>query len=119
MSDHVSWIVEMAIGDGKLNDLKALAKEMSDMTKSKEPGALNYEWAVSEDGKKLTIYERYENLAAVQAHMGNVGPTHIPKLMSMGQPTGFTVYGKVTPELKQVLANAHPTFMQDIAGFAR
>ena len=119
MSDHVMWIVDMTIGEGKLADLKALASEMTEATKKNEPGALNYEWSISEDGKRLNIYERYANLAAVQAHMGNVGPTHIPRLMSMGTVNSFTVYSKATPELRAVLANAHPTYMQDVAGFTR
>ena len=117
MSDQVAWIVDMTIGEGKLAELKALAKEMAEVTKKNEPGALGYEWHISEDGKRLTIKERYKDIGAVQAHMGNVGPTHIPRLMGCGTVNSFTVYAKITPELKAVLANAGPTFMEEVAGF--
>ena len=120
MSDQVAWTVDMDIGEGKLKALKALITEMVAQTQAKEPGALGYQWDITEDGKRLTIRERYKDIAAVQAHMGNVGPTHIPRLMGMGTVTSFTVYAdNVTPELRATLAGAHPSFTQNAGGFVR
>jgi quinol monooxygenase YgiN len=46
---------------------------MNDMVESTkaEPGALNYEWFISEDGTSCHIYERYADSAAAMVHMGH------------------------------------------------
>lgn len=119
MSDHVFWIVDFALNDGALADFKALVQEMVDATRGKEPGALNYEWSISEDGKRVHIFERYKDSAAVLAHMANVGPTYIPRLMGLGHPTGFTVYGSPNAEARKMLETVHPTYMKPVNGFSR
>ena len=59
VSDNVFWVVELAIIPGQLDAFKALMNEMVAATQADEPGALNYEWFISEDGTTCHIYERY------------------------------------------------------------
>ena len=54
MDDHVFWILEADIKAGQLDKLKVLMREMVEGTQRDEPGALNYEWFIADDGKSLT-----------------------------------------------------------------
>jgi quinol monooxygenase YgiN len=46
------------VNPGRLEDLKKLMTEMVEATQGNEIGALNYEWAISEDRQVCDIYER-------------------------------------------------------------
>ena len=46
---RLSWVVQCAVKDGQLDAFKELMEEMVAGT-SEEPGALNYEWFISDDG---------------------------------------------------------------------
>jgi quinol monooxygenase YgiN len=48
IDDQVSWLLEMTVKPGELDNLKALIKEMVESTRA-EPGALNYQWCISDD----------------------------------------------------------------------
>jgi quinol monooxygenase YgiN len=48
MDDQVSWLLEMTVKPGELDNLKALIKEMVESTRA-EPGALNYQWCISDN----------------------------------------------------------------------
>jgi hypothetical protein len=133
---HYSWNqLQPALADFDKESERVQRKEAADRTA--------YENAVAKMHERLTLYAQLESalqpadaadwpaelaayeklmpdgIAAVQAHMGNVGPTHIPRLMACGVVNSFTVYAKITPELKAVLANAGPTFMEEVGGFVR
>ena len=64
MNKNVYWLLELEIQAGQDKDFQGLMKEMVAATKANEPGALNYEWHTSEDGKRCHIYERYTDSAA-------------------------------------------------------
>ena len=44
MSDTVSWVLEMAIKPGELENFKALMEEMVEATQSTQPDTTIYEW---------------------------------------------------------------------------
>ena len=48
MSEQVSWFLELAVKSGRSDDVRALIREMVESTQA-EPGALNYEWSISDD----------------------------------------------------------------------
>ena len=52
---EVSWLVELAIKPGQLDNFRALTGEMVESTRG-EPGALSYERFVSDDGKVVQAY---------------------------------------------------------------
>ena len=55
MNSHVAWMLELQVQDGRENDLRALMTEMVSATDANEPGALNYEWSTSSDGKQCHL----------------------------------------------------------------
>ncbi len=82
MSDHVYWMLELAIKDGQLETFKALMEEMVESTKANEPGALNYEWWINEAGTVCHLYERYADSAATLAHLGAFGANYAERFMA-------------------------------------
>ncbi|MBA2291919.1 MAG: hypothetical protein H0W15_05615 [Gemmatimonadales bacterium] len=51
MSNHVSWMLELDVNDGREDEMKNLMEEMATATKANEPNTLCYEWHFSPDGK--------------------------------------------------------------------
>ena len=118
MSDNVFWVVEVAIRPGQLDAFKALMNDMVEATQANEPGALNYEWFISEDGKTCHIYERYADSAAVMVHMGHFG-TFGERWAAAVEITGMTAYGTPSDEVRALLTGARGTVMAPLGGFAR
>lgn len=119
MSNHVHWILEAKINDGELANFKEMMIEMVQVTKDNEPGALNYEWSVSEDGTICHIYERYADSAATMVHMASFGKNFAKKFMALASVTGVTVYGNPDDTVRGALDAMGPVYMAPIGGFTR
>lgn len=120
MNTHVQWVLKLAVNEGKLDEFKALAAEMSEVTKAGEPGALAYEWFLSDDGATCHLYERYADSDATLTHLSNVkGGGYIDRLFALAKPTGITAYGAPDERVRKALAELGTTPMAPLAGFAR
>src|SRR5258708_13493098 len=67
MNEHVSWVNELAVKDGKLETFRELMEEMVSGART-QPGTLAYEWYISPDGGTVHVVETYADSAAVVAH---------------------------------------------------
>ena len=119
MSEAVSWNLKLSVKEGKLEDFKALAQEMSEATEANEPGALLYEWFVSDDGKTCHIIENYTDSAAVVTHMGTFGEKFAERFLGCVNPTGLAVYGSPNDEARAILDGLGAVYMGEFAGFRR
>jgi len=119
MSGNVHWNLEMAVKDGQLDAFKALMAEMVAATQANEPGTMNYEWFLSEDGRTCHIYERYQDSAATLVHLGSFGKLYAERFMAAATPTRFSLYGAPSDEVKQALAPIGAVHFGQIGGFAR
>jgi len=119
MNKQVSWIFEVSINDGELDNLKALMKEMVDSTKANEPGTLAYEWFISEDGKQCHIHEWYKDSAATVAHLTTFKANYAARLMSMCVATRFVVYGNSDSSVRQALEGFGAVYMSPLGGFVK
>ncbi|HVC87816.1 MAG TPA: antibiotic biosynthesis monooxygenase [Gaiellaceae bacterium] len=118
MDDQVSWVLELAIKPGELENFRALMDEMVDSTRA-EPGALGYEWFVSDDGAAVHIYERYLDSDAVMVHLGTFGEKFAGRFLSAVDPSRFTVFGNASDAVSEALAGFGPTYMGFFGGFTR
>lgn len=118
MSDHVFWIAKVAIRPGQMEAFKALMNDMVGATKANEPGALNYEWFIGEDGTTCHIYERYADSAAVMAHMATFA-TFGERWAATVEGIGMTTYGSPSEEVKALLTGPGGTLMAPLGGFVR
>ncbi|HSH01692.1 MAG TPA: antibiotic biosynthesis monooxygenase [Anaerolineae bacterium] len=119
MNDNIFWLFEVEIKDGQYDSFKSLMEEMVAATQANEPGALNYEWYISEDKTKCSIYERYADSGAVLAHLGNFGKNYAGRFMSMVKVRNFTVYGDPNEAASNALTGAGAKIIGRWGGFVR
>lgn len=119
MTDNVYWILEVAINDGARVSFEALMADMVDATHSSEPGALNYEWFISADGRHCTIYERYRDSAAVMLHLANFSEHFAGRFMAAVTPDRFTIFGPASDEVRAATNSLGAQYFTQIGGFTR
>ena len=118
MSDVASWVVDVSIKSGQLENFKALVKELVQSTRT-EPNTLAYEWFLSEDNSACHIYELYADSAATMAHPGTFGEKFAERLIGTVDIKSFTVYVAPRDEVKGVLGGFGATSMGQLNCLAR
>jgi len=118
MSTIVSWNLQLAVRDGRLDDFRSLMNEMVESTRA-EAGARTYEWFITEDGAACHIYERYADSGAAMVHLGTFGSVFAERFLSCVEPTGFSVYGDPSDAVRGVLDGFGAVYLGPFGGFAR
>ncbi len=119
MSNHVAWMLNMQVQAGRLDDLKVLMAEMAAATEKNEPGTLDYEWSLSDDGTTCDLFERYEDASAALTHMETFGAQYAERFFAVLTPQRFTIYGSPNEAVRDGLAATGAVFMAPAAGFSR
>jgi len=117
MSQHVHWLLELSINDGKQADFIAVMHDMIASTEG-EDGALIYEWCFTEDESVCTIYERYRDSDAVLTHLAAFSQ-FAERFLGAATPTRMTVMGHPNETALEKLSGLSPVLMKTKAGFAR
>jgi quinol monooxygenase YgiN len=117
MSENISWILQVAIHPGKLEDFRSVANDLIAKTKL-EPGTLGYEWNLSDDQTVCHIYERYKDADALLLHVKSFGD-FAKRFMEACHPTRFHVYGKPNDAVEEALADLQPVYFTPLGGFNR
>ena len=60
-----------------------------------------------------------EMSAATMVHLGNFGSKFAERMLAITEPTGFTVFGDPSADVRGVLADFGAVHMAQVAGFAR
>ena len=104
MSKHtVRFNVDLKINAGKLDAFQAIAQAMI-VASQKEPGALGYDWYLSDDRNRCRLIETYADENAVQAHLnGPAVQDLVPKLLQTSSISRFEVYGYPGPKQAETL----------------
>lgn len=118
-SRQVAWMFELAVKAGRDADFRALMAEMAEATDRNEPGTLDYEWYVSDDGRRLHLFERYANADAAMTHLGTFGERYMARFFDVLTPERMTVYGAPDDRVRGALAQLAPEVMRRAAGFRR
>jgi quinol monooxygenase YgiN len=116
MSEEVSWHVELVIKPGKLDDLRALTDEMVAATRL-EPGTLNYQRFVTENGEFLHIYERYTNSEAALTHLKNFTARFGERYSALVERRRFVFFGMPSTELRRFLDRLGAIYVNPLGGF--
>jgi len=119
MNENVSWIFELTIKEGQLENLKKIMLELVNATKENEPGTMAYEWSISDDNAKCHIHERYVNSEATLIHLTTFIDKYAARLLETGDATSFVVYGTPSDDAKKVLDGFAAVYMSPIGGFIR
>ncbi|MFN0072601.1 MAG: putative quinol monooxygenase [Chloroflexota bacterium] len=118
MGTEVSWLLELALNPGALDDFRVLMDEMVASTRD-EPGTLSYSWFTNDDRTEVKIVERYVDSDAVVTHMTTFGERYAGRFMAAVTPTRFTIMGSPNDAVKEIFAPFSPTYLQPFGGFAR
>ena len=116
MSQHVHWLLELCINDGKLADFIAVMHEMVAFTRN-EAGTLIYEWCFSEDETVCDIYERFQDSEAAVAHLAAFS-RFAERFLDAATPTKLTVMGHPNESALEALSGLSPVLRKTRAGFA-
>ena len=119
ISDHVIVLAENEVHAGQLENLKALIAEMAEYIEREEPGTLNYEWYVTEDGTSAHVYERYANSDIFLEHLAVVGQKYGERLFSCLTIKKMSVYGNPNAKVREMFAPFAPVIRGRIGGMAR
>lgn len=117
MSEQVYWVLQLQIHEGKEDAYRALMEEMVAAT-ADEPGALNYEWSIADDGRTVHIFERYADSAATLTHLQNFG-AFAKRFMGAADIKRFTVYGNPNAAAQKALTGAGARILAPWGGFSR
>lgn len=117
MTDNIYWILKAHIGDGNLDELKKLAEECCEITQS-ESGVMVYEWSITQDRKKLHIYERYVDSAAALEHMANLSEK-LPKLLELVGVTEIECYGRASSDFREATKDFPMVYLESFSGFRK
>ena len=117
MGNQVSWLVELAVKPGQLDNFQALTGEMVESS-SGESGVLSYQRFVSEDGKIVYAYERYADSVAALAHLQTFEKTFGGRFNVTVDRRRFTVFGNPTDELRRALDRFGATYLRPFGDFA-
>ena len=115
---RVSYLLELTINDGKLEEFKDKAKGYIKAVQEGEPGTLSYQWRIGEDGTHCLLHEAFDSSEALLTHLGNVGPS-LPDLLAIAPITRFEVFGTVSEQARGALAPLGAKHFPDFAGFDR
>ncbi len=119
MSDTVSWVLEMAIKPGELDNFKALMEEMVEATQSTQPDTTIYEWFYSDDGSACHIYERYADSAATMIHLAAFGENFAERFLAAADVARLVVYGNPNEEVRGAVGGFGAVIMEQLGGYAR
>ena len=126
MSDSVSFVVELEVKPDQIDELRDVMDAMATATQTDEPGTLDYEWFLTEDGTACHIFERYADPEAAVAHSATF-PEELSQRAQAFLPTRLTAYGKLTEAIREKriepLLAAVPgislVVVEPLGGFAR
>jgi quinol monooxygenase YgiN len=117
LNAQISWLVELTVKPGQLNNFRALTGEMVESTRG-EPGVLSYERFVSHDGNFVHAHERYADSAAALAHLRTFEEKFGGRFLEMVDWRSFVVFGTPTEELRKVLDRFGAMYLRPFGDFA-
>jgi quinol monooxygenase YgiN len=114
VTENIYWTIDATIKPGHLSGLKEHVALMVEMTAT-EPGALAYDFWLTEDETRLFIYERYADSEAAIAHLQNVGP-HLGPFLDAVNMQPIVILGHLSPAAKEAFASFKATHTTFLAG---
>jgi quinol monooxygenase YgiN len=118
VSDHVVYVDRFKVAEGKLEDLKSYASEMSEAVANKVPGVLSFNYFIDEGGENGTAVFVFENADALDTHL-QVNAERFQEAMPLVAETSIELMGPASETAKQVTAQFGGSLKTKLAGFGR
>ncbi len=119
-SQKISFLIEMEINKGrKLDEIKPFLAGLTSFMRNNEPEGYDYGYYISEDGKKVTLIEKYLTSEAAIKHADNFeGGPNMKPFLEMFTLESFIITGNATDQLKDRLKAWSPKFRTPIGGWS-
>ena len=118
MSSCIVTDFQLSIKEGKLEEFKAFANTVIEVTNVNEPNTLVYEWYINEDGSECHLLETFKDSDAFIVHLGTVGHM-FDKLFESAVMIRAKIYGSPSTELQQALNPLGVEYFPHINGITR
>ena len=100
-SKELTFILELNTKDNAKEDVETFTQYLSDFIVEREPSTV-YGYYISEDGKKVTLIERYNNSQDGMQHgMDFVSGPNFEKFFEIFEIESFITIGKASDEFKK------------------
>ena len=119
-SQKISFLIEMKINKGKkLDEIKPFLAGLTSFMRNNELEGYDYGYYISEDGKKVTLIEKYLTSEAAIKHADNFeGVPNMKPFLEMFTLESFIITGNATDQLKDRLKAWSPKFRTPIGGWS-
>ena len=115
---HITLLAEIEVEPGKVDAFKAVVAEMVTVVQANEPGAMRYDWYLSDEGTHDWNVEVFADSEAVVAHMANVGGL-VPKLLEVASFRRVEVLGDLSDEGMEALGELAKSRLARLGGIER
>ena len=119
-AQKISFLIEMKINKGrKLDEIKPFLAGLTSFMRDNEPEGYDYGYYISEDGKKVTLIEKYLTSEAAIKHADNFeGGQNMKPFLEMFTLESFIITGNATDQLKDRLKAWSPKYRTPIGGWS-
>jgi quinol monooxygenase YgiN len=100
-STHITVVYKWTAKPGKLDELKSIYEQVTEVMNQNEPDAQAVHCYASEKDNALYVRDEFKDAAALGLHLSSTAASHFPQLLAIAVPGPFFFHGDVPEELKQ------------------
>ena len=120
-SEEITFILELSTKDNSVKDVEEFTQYLSDFIVEREPSTV-YGYFVSEDGKKVSLIERYNNSEDGMQHGKDfINGPNFEKFFETFEIESFITLGKASDEFKTFASENgfQIEYRESIGGYVR
>ena len=120
-NDQITVFYKWTANPGKLDELKAMYKEVYKAMEENEPDSLKMECYFSDEENAIIVHDVFKDGNALGFHLMGTAAQHFPQLVEIATPGPFFFCGDVPEQLKQaaISMNMGAEFSTHAFGFDR
>tara|TARA_B100001057_G_C22785304_1_gene925302 strand:- start:645 stop:1106 length:462 start_codon:yes stop_codon:yes gene_type:complete len=120
-SEEITFILELNTKENSKEDVENFTQYLADFIVEREPSTI-YGYYISEDGKKVTLIERYNNSEdGIQHGKDFINGPNFQKFFELFEIESFITIGNASDEFKKFTSDNGFTieYRESIGGFVR
>ena len=117
---RIHFTVEFQVPAERREEFKTLARRLASEVEATEPDTVAYCWYFDANEERCRVREIFETSEAMIAHVQAPAVAEIlPQLLEIAPLTVFEVYGDLSPEAEEAVAELGPLRYGTFTGFMR
>ena len=120
-SEEITFILELSTKENSVEDVESFTQYLSDFIVKREPSTV-YGYFISEDGKNVTLIERYNNSEdGIQHGKDFINGPNFEKFFQIFTIKSFITLGNATDEFKEFASENgfEIDYRESIGGYVR